>query len=59
VVTGGSGKAGSAIIRELLSHGHAVTNVDVVPPAEPLCHFFKADLSDPGAAVDALRRRHH
>ena len=48
VVTGGSGKAGSAIIRELLNHGHAVMNVDVVPPAEPLCHFFKADLSDPG-----------
>jgi nucleoside-diphosphate-sugar epimerase len=56
IVTGGSGKAGSATIRDLLSHGHAVMNVDVVPPAEPLCHFFKADLSDPGAAVDALRR---
>jgi nucleoside-diphosphate-sugar epimerase len=56
VVTGGSGKAGTAAIRELLAHGHKVMNVDVTPPAEPLCHFFKADLSDAGSAVDAMRR---
>ena len=56
VVTGGSGKAGSAIIRDLLSHGHAVMNVDVTPPQNRCAIFFKADLSDPGAAVDALRR---
>lgn len=56
VVTGGSGKAGSAIIRELLAHGYKVMNVDVVPPRQPLCHFFKADLADMGAAVEAIRR---
>ena len=28
LVTGGSGKAGRAIIRELLAHGYAVLNVD-------------------------------
>jgi nucleoside-diphosphate-sugar epimerase len=56
VVTGGSGKAGRAVIRELLAHRYAVMNVDVVPPPEPLCHFFKADLNDMGQAVDALRR---
>ena len=32
VVTGGSGKAGSAIIQELLAHGYAVMNVDTAPP---------------------------
>ena len=56
VVTGGSGKAGRAVIRELLDHGDQVMNVDLVPPAEPLCHFFRADLTDMGQAVDAVRR---
>ncbi len=56
VVTGGSGKAGRAIIRELLAHGHAVMNVDTVPPAEPLCHFMKADLTDMGQTVEVLRQ---
>jgi nucleoside-diphosphate-sugar epimerase len=56
VVTGGSGKAGRAVIRELLEHGHAVVNVDLLAPAESLCHFLKADLNDMGQAVDALQR---
>jgi len=55
VVTGGSGKAGQATIRELLSHGHRVLNVDIAPPREALCHFLKADLNDLGQAIDALR----
>jgi nucleoside-diphosphate-sugar epimerase len=56
VVTGGSGKAGRAVIKELIEHGYAAMNVDVTPPAEPLCHFFKADLADMGQAVEAVRR---
>jgi nucleoside-diphosphate-sugar epimerase len=56
VVTGGSGKAGRAVIRELIEHGYAVMNVDIAPPPEPLCHFFKADLADLGHAVEAIRR---
>jgi nucleoside-diphosphate-sugar epimerase len=55
VVTGGSGKAGRAVIPELLKHGYQVTNVDTVAPAEPLCHFMKTDLGDLGQAIDALR----
>ena len=55
IVTGGSGKAGRATIRELLAHGYQVMNVDTVPPAEQLCHFMKTDLNDLGQAVDALR----
>jgi nucleoside-diphosphate-sugar epimerase len=55
IVTGGSGKAGRATIRELLAHGYQVLNVDTVAPAEPLCHFMKTDLNDLGQAVDALR----
>ena len=56
VVTGGSGKAGRAVVRELVEHGYSVVNVDVGPPLEPLCHWLKADLNDMGQAVDALRR---
>ena len=56
VVTGGSGKAGRPVIRDLLDHGYRVMNVDIAPPSEPLCHFFRADLTDMGQAVDALRR---
>ncbi len=55
IVTGGSGKAGKATIRELLAHGYQVMNVDTVAPSEQLCHFMKTDLNDLGQTVDALR----
>ena len=55
VVTGGSGKAGRAVIRDLLDHGYRVLNVDTVAPAQPLCPFLKVDLTDLGQAIDALR----
>jgi nucleoside-diphosphate-sugar epimerase len=56
VVTGGSGKAGRTVVRELLAHGYRVMNVDLAPPAEPLCHFMRVDLNDLGQAVDCLRQ---
>jgi nucleoside-diphosphate-sugar epimerase len=56
VVTGGSGKAGRAAIRELLAHGYTVMNVDREPPSESLCHFLRADLNDLGQAVDCLHK---
>lgn len=31
VVTGGSGKAGRAVVRDLVEHGYDVLNVDLVP----------------------------
>jgi nucleoside-diphosphate-sugar epimerase len=54
VVTGGSGKAGRAIVRELVARGYAVTNIDTAPPAEKLCTFLRADLTDPGETMEAL-----
>jgi nucleoside-diphosphate-sugar epimerase len=55
VVTGGSGKAGQAVIRELLDHGYAVVNVDQTPAANPLCPHFRVDLTKFGETVEALR----
>jgi NAD(P)-dependent dehydrogenase (short-subunit alcohol dehydrogenase family) len=55
VVTGGSGKAGGAVIKELIEHGYSVLNVDVAPPTNPICTFLKVDLTDFGQAIDALR----
>lgn len=55
VVTGGSGKAGRAVVRQLVSSGYTVINVDQQPPREPLpARFIPADLSDYGQTVDLL-----
>jgi nucleoside-diphosphate-sugar epimerase len=54
LVTGGSGKAGRACVRDLLEHGYKVINVDAVPPGEALCPFVEADLTDFGQTVEAL-----
>jgi uncharacterized protein YbjT (DUF2867 family) len=38
VVTGASGKAGRAVVRDLLAHAHVLA-VDLVSPAESLRRF--------------------
>ena len=58
-VTGGSGKAGRAVVRDLLEHGHEVLNVDIRPSSESSspdspAPFLAADLTDFGQAVEAL-----
>jgi nucleoside-diphosphate-sugar epimerase len=55
VVTGGSGKAGRAVVQDLLAHGFDVLNVDLAPPAERRCPFLKADLTRPGEVFEVLR----
>ena len=58
-VTGGSGKAGQAVVRDLLEHGHDVLNIDRKPspesstPESP-APFLAADLTDFGQALEAL-----
>jgi nucleoside-diphosphate-sugar epimerase len=54
VVTGGSGKAGRAVVRDLLEHGYEVLNVDRVPSPEPLSRFHQADLTDLGQTFECL-----
>jgi nucleoside-diphosphate-sugar epimerase len=53
VVTGASGKAGRAVVRDLVEH-HDVLGVDVVLPAESPATFLLADLTDFGQAVECL-----
>jgi nucleoside-diphosphate-sugar epimerase len=55
VVTGGSGKAGRAVVRDLVDNGHDVLNVDMVAPREPVGRFLQADLTDLGEAIEAIR----
>lgn len=50
VVSGGSGRLGQYVIRELFTHGHAVSSVDMVTPRECLCPTYSVDLEK----LDAL-----
>jgi nucleoside-diphosphate-sugar epimerase len=54
VVTGGSGKAGRATIRDLSDRGYDVLNVDRLRPASEATRFLEADLTDLGATVEVL-----
>ncbi|MBO0822794.1 MAG: NAD(P)-dependent oxidoreductase [Actinobacteria bacterium] len=60
-VTGASGRAGRAVVAELLAHGHQVTATDIAlpPPGanEGLNRrdFVLADLTDFGQAIEVLR----
>jgi nucleoside-diphosphate-sugar epimerase len=54
VVTGGSGKIGAWILKELLGEGHEVLNIDLKPGADPRCRTLIADLTDSGQAYGAI-----
>ena len=54
IVTGGSGQAGRACVKDLMEHGFDVTSIDVVPPADPKVRFSRADITDFGQAIAAL-----
>jgi nucleoside-diphosphate-sugar epimerase len=50
-VTGGSGKLGRAVVKDLLDHGQQVVNLDVLGEGGS---FVKVDLTDFGQVVGAL-----
>ena len=56
VFTGGSGKAGRHVIPYLLSKGHSVLNLDLVPLPQPDngVYTLKTDLTDSGQVFNAL-----
>ncbi|HEY2443721.1 MAG TPA: NAD(P)-dependent oxidoreductase [Streptosporangiaceae bacterium] len=56
-VTGASGRAGRAIVRDLLEHGYDVAATDIAGPAGPADStkdVLRADLTDFGQALEAL-----
>jgi UDP-glucose 4-epimerase len=57
LVTGGAGRIGRWVVRELLAHGHQVTVYDRVPPSEqPAGVEYKlGDCEDLGSVYDVLR----
>lgn len=52
LVTGGSGKAGQWVVKDLLEHGYQVTNVDL-RPADAV-RTYQADLTDLGQVYGML-----
>jgi nucleoside-diphosphate-sugar epimerase len=58
-VTGGSGKAGRVVVRDLFERGHQVLNIDQAPspesnhPEDPI-PFLRADVTDFGQALESL-----
>jgi len=55
VVTGGSGRLGQFVIRDLLANGYQVLSLDRVPPREKLCASWLADLRRSGDLFEALK----
>lgn len=55
VVTGGSGKAGRAVVADLREHGHEVVDVDIAASREPDAPTIVADLTDLGQVYDVLQ----
>jgi nucleoside-diphosphate-sugar epimerase len=45
VVTGGSGRLGQFVVRELFTHTHQVSVLDTTMPSEHLCPAYSTDLS--------------
>ena len=54
VVTGGSGKAGRWVVRDLRDHGHDVLNVDVIDDGSPYPQCILADLTDLGQCHEVV-----
>ena len=54
MVTGASGKAGRAVVRDLLDHEHEVLAVDRIAAADSQVQFLLADLTEFGQTVECL-----
>ena len=54
VVTGGSGRIGTYVVRELVQAGHEVTNLDVTLAERLECRGLRVDLTDTGQVYPAL-----
>jgi len=53
-VTGGTGKAGRAVVKDLVAHEYEVINLDVAAPPDPDAPSLTVDLTDFGQTVAGL-----
>ncbi|HTK10672.1 MAG TPA: NAD(P)-dependent oxidoreductase [Ktedonobacteraceae bacterium] len=54
IVTGGTGKVGKWVVRDLLDHDYQVLNLDRVPLDDPRCRTLITDITDAGQVFNAL-----
>ncbi|SFV36021.1 Nucleoside-diphosphate-sugar epimerase [Devosia crocina] len=54
LVTGGSGKLGRAVLRDLVAHGYDVLNLDQTALLEPICRSVRIDLTNFGEVASAI-----
>jgi nucleoside-diphosphate-sugar epimerase len=54
LVTGGSGKLGRAVLKDLVAHGYDVLNVDQQALPEPICPSVRIDLTNFGEVASAI-----
>ena len=54
IVTGGSGKLGRAVLKDLVANGYEVLNIDQNPPREPIVPTVRIDLTNFGEVAAAL-----
>ncbi|WP_240232846.1 NAD-dependent epimerase/dehydratase family protein [Devosia lacusdianchii] len=54
LVTGGSGKLGRAVLRDLVTHGYDVLNIDQQPLPELICPSVRIDLTNFGEVAAAI-----
>jgi nucleoside-diphosphate-sugar epimerase len=54
VVTGGSGKLGRAVVKDLLAHGPEVLNLDQAPSREANVRTVRVDLTNYGEVIEAI-----
>jgi nucleoside-diphosphate-sugar epimerase len=54
LVTGGSGKLGRAVLKDLVAHGYDVLNLDQVAPPEAVCPTVRIDLTNFGEVSSAI-----
>ncbi len=54
LVTGGSGKLGRAVLRDLVDHGFDVLNLDQHALPEPICPSLRIDLTNFGEVAAAI-----
>ena len=54
LVTGGSGKLGRAVLRDLVAHGYDVLNLDQQALPEPICPSVRIDLTNFGEVAAAV-----